>query len=106
MNVNCKLTLTDEQRNTMFRRLTGKATKGMVSRADVCNWVNEQLERFLTLGSPETEQIGDKIADAMQDSISYSETNIDDIDVAEVLRQNELLLSRINVLQHRLDTRR
>lgn len=47
MNVNCKVSLTDEQRNTFFRRLSGKDSKGMVSRADVNKFVNDRIEKFL-----------------------------------------------------------
>lgn len=109
MNVNCKLSLTDEQRNTMHNRLTGKSTKKMVSRAEVCNWVNEQLERFLTLGSPTTETVNDRGSNQYanpEPTMDFSDLDIEDIDVAEVMKQNELLLTRVNRLQYILDTRK
>ena len=95
MNVNIKLSLTDEERNVMFRRLTGKSGKGMVSRADVNNWVKEQLERFLTLGSPTTEKV------KVEQTMDFTDI---DINVAEVMKQNELLTTRVNRLQFLLDT--
>jgi hypothetical protein len=104
MNVNVKLSLTDEQRNTMFRRLTGKNTKGMVSRADVNQWVKEELERFLTLGSPTTETINDRGSDEYANPVE--EIDIDDINVEEVIKQNQLLTTRVNRLQYMLDRRK
>jgi hypothetical protein len=94
MNVNVKISMTDEQRNVMFRRLTGKNGKGMVSRADVNLWVKEQLERFLANGSAE-------IVEESNEPISI---NIEDVDVGEVITQNQLLQSRVNRLQFLLDT--
>lgn len=47
MNVNCKVSLTDEQRVIMYQRLTGKNGKGMVSRADVNTFVKDRIEKFL-----------------------------------------------------------
>jgi len=97
MNVNIKVTLTDDERNTMFRRLTGKSTKGMVSRADVNAWVKEKLERFLTVGSPTTEPVEE-----------IEPINIDDFttqDIEDVMKRNELLQSRVNRLQFLLDTK-
>ena len=41
----------------MHNRLTGTLSKKMASRADVNNWVKESLERFLTVGSPSTENV-------------------------------------------------
>jgi hypothetical protein len=102
MNVNVKLSLTDEERNTMFRRLTGKTTKGMVSRADVNQWVKDQLQTFLTLGSPTTETINDRGSDQYANP---EPIDIDDMDVEEVIRQNKLLQTRVNRLQYLIDTR-
>lgn len=52
MNVNIKVSLTDEQRNNMHRRLTGKQTKGMVSRATVNEFMQGCLDSFLTEEAP------------------------------------------------------
>lgn len=101
MNVNVKISISDEDRNLMFRRLTGKDTKGMVSRADVNAWVMEQLERFLRLGSPTTAQIEEIDVEEMMSTAEYS-----DEDISEVLKQNKLLQRRVNILQHALDTRK
>ena len=115
MNVNVKLSLTDEQRNVMHRRLTGKNGKGMVTRADVNEWVKEQIERFLILGSPTTETVipvvprreaVEKTDDAeIRTPEEVIEFDLNDIDVNELVRQNKLLLSRNNRLQHMLDTK-
>ena len=47
MNTNIRITLTDAQRNVLKRRLTGKDTKAMISRAElnelVQGYVNELL---------------------------------------------------------------
>lgn len=123
MNVNVKVTLTDEERNVMFRRLTGKNGKGMVSRAEVNQWVKDNLERFLTLGSPVTE--GVIFADTTPVEIPYDSTKpivdveeappvkltdeqFDDLEQGEVeylITQNKLLQGRVNRLQHMIDTR-
>jgi hypothetical protein len=47
VNVNCKVTLTDDERNKMFRSLNGNNGKGMVSRADVNNFVKEKIAESL-----------------------------------------------------------
>jgi hypothetical protein len=98
MNVNVKISISDEDRNLMFRRLTGKDTKGMVSRADVNTWVKEQLERFLTVGSPTTERV--------EEIEEREPINIDDFtqqDIEDVIKQNELLLKRVNEQQNFID---
>lgn len=93
MNVNCKLSLTDEERNAMHNRLTGTSTKKMVSRADVNTWVKDQIERFIKVGSPTTEKV----------EVKLTPEQVADIDVEEVMKQNELLLTRVNRLQFLLD---
>jgi hypothetical protein len=95
MNVNVKVTLTDEERNVMANRLTGTLSKKMVSRADVNDFVKKQIERFLAVGSPTTETVEVEEID---------HTEMSESDIKEVMKQNKLLLSRVNVLQHRLDT--
>jgi hypothetical protein len=102
MNVNVKLSISDEDRNLMSRRLTGKDSKKMVSRAEVNNWVKDQLEKFLRLGSPATEKVNEAITEREQ--IDFADLTEQDIE--DVMKQNKLLQHRINVLQHRLDTTR
>jgi len=102
MNVNCKLSLTDEQRNTMFRRLTGKTGKGMVSRADVNNWVKDHLQSFLSLGSPTTEQVEEV------ETVRLTDEEFDNLEQGEIewiIEQNKLLTTRVNRLQFMLDKR-
>jgi hypothetical protein len=109
MNVNVKLSISDEDRNLMSRRLTGKDSKKMVSRAEVNVWVKEQLEKFLRLGSPTTEQVDDLVDDSPDepffDDPDYA-SDLSERDIEDVMKRNELLQHRVNVLQHRLDTTR
>lgn len=95
MNVNVKVTLTDEERNVMHNRLTGTLSKKMVSRADVNEFVKAKIERFLQVGSPTTEAVKDEV---------IADIDYVNCDVKEIVKQNKLLLNRVNVLQHRLDT--
>lgn len=114
MNVNVKLSISDEDRNLMFRRLTGKDGKAMVSRADVNVWVKEQLEKFLRLGSPSTEKVDDLVDDSPDDPDYATPSNWDEEMTLEELhaaleeadKRNRLLNDRCNRLQHKLDTKR
>lgn len=102
MNVNVKVTLTDEERNVMFRRLTGKNGKGMVSRAEVNQWVKDKIQNFLSLGSPSTERVEEI------EEINLTDNDVDNMETGEiewVMRQNKLLTTRVNRLQHLIDTR-
>ena len=47
MNLNCKLSLTDEQRNNIKRHLTGKNVKALAKRAEICQLIEDLLEPFL-----------------------------------------------------------
>ena len=112
MNVNVKLSISDEDRNLMSRRLTGKDSKKMVSRAEVNNWVKDQLEKFLRLGSPATAQIETAREDEEFEELKRKD-ELYDLGTGELIealqeaeKQNKLLLTRNNVLQHRLDTTR
>lgn len=51
MNVNVKVALTDEQRNVMYRNLTGKDVKRMVSRREVNDFVQGCIDAVLQPGS-------------------------------------------------------
>ena len=102
MNVNVKVSLTDEQRRTIHENFYGK--KGMVSRKDVNDICQTAVTDMLM-----KKQIGDKVADAMKESISYDEPmeELDYVncDVKELVKQNVLLLTRLNRLQYMIDTR-
>lgn len=114
MNGNFKYSMTDEQRNRLKRKLTGKSVKGLASRGDVCALLQKELDRLIGNG-----QIGDKVADAMADCIpphmraepepipqaqlDFTAEDYTPAEVAEVIKQNKLLLTRINILQYRLD---
>lgn len=92
MNVNCKVSLTDEQRNLLYRRITGKDVKRLISRKEVCELVDDYIATLLN-GSSEPEPD--------QAEIEFPEGGH-----VDCCRANTLLLTRINRLQHRLDTGR
>jgi peroxiredoxin len=47
MNVNCKVALTDDERNKLYNRITGTVSKKMVSRADVNEFVKSKIAEAL-----------------------------------------------------------
>lgn len=114
MNLNCKLSLTDEQRNAIKRHLTGKDVKAMATRAEVCELVQELLEPFLTAPPKSHERKKAERAKRKRAAFPVGMTDVpphrpnppafaeghDDC-----CKANELLQRRVNVLQHRLDTR-
>ncbi len=94
MNTNIRITLTDAQRNVIKRRITGKDTKAMISRAELNQLVQEYVADLLSykpISKPLLEE---------PDMPEPSEFCGDDC-----CRRNELLQARVNRLQHRLDTR-
>lgn len=104
MNLNCKLSLTDEQRNAIKRHLTGKDVKAMATRAEICQLVQDLLEPFLTPPRPkrETPFVRDgrnEVPPHRPEPPAFAEGHDD------CCKANELLRQRVNVLQHRLDTR-
>ena len=96
MNVNVKLSLTDEQRNVLKRRLTGKDVKAMISRKEVNELVQDFIASLLTGDAPETPEAP---ADEQLD-LTFNGGHDD------CCKANKLLLTRINRLQHALDTGR
>jgi hypothetical protein len=103
MNVNVKVSLTDEQRRKIFANFYG-GKKGMISRKDVNTICQTAITDWLVgrNNGPE-EQIGDKVADAMKECIEPTTGN-EELD--EALKQVRLLQTRVNQLQHKLDTRK
>ena len=99
MNVNVKVTLTDEERNKMHNRLTGTTTKKMVSRADVCEFVQSKIDGLLN-GS-----FGTQTGRLPKQETHIEELDYVNCDVKELVKQNKLLLSRLNGLQYMIDTR-
>lgn len=97
MNVNVKLSLSDDERRALACYLAGKPVKRLATRADVNRLVAELLSAALR-GRPVDTPISD--------------TPISDTPLPEpqgfcsddCCKANELLLHRVNVLQHRLDT--
>lgn len=101
MNLNCKLTLTDEQRNNIKRHLTGKDVKALAKRAEICQLIEDLLEPFLC--APRHESRG-TVADA-QDAREFYENQASlDFCSDDCCTRNDLLQRRVNILQHRLDT--
>ena len=97
MNVNVKITLSDEQRNVMYRRISGKNVKRLISRAEVSQLVQDFIASQLSgtfVNEPEAPDI--------QEAVNTAE--LSDADITETLMQNKLLHSRCNRLQHKLDT--
>lgn len=108
MKANFKYELTDDERREFRNRMTGKKRKALAKRAEVNEFLADCLASFLNgkaaaakpIDEPADEPIDEPIAQAVLNLSDYNEA-----DIAEVLKQNELLLHRVNVLQHRLDTR-
>lgn len=91
MNVNVRISLTDEQRNVLYQKITGKKVKAMITRAGVVALVNDFIDSMLTdqaVSHPEQKPMALTMPDAHDDCC----------------KQNQLLLRRVNTLQHRLDT--
>jgi hypothetical protein len=97
MNVNVKITLNDEQRNALYRRISGKNVKRLISRAEVNQLVQDFIASQLSGGFVGNEPEAPDI----QESINTAD--LSDADIAEMLMQNKLLHSRCNRLQHKLD---
>ena len=86
MNVNCKISLTDEQRNTLKQKMAGKPIKAMVSRKEVCELVNDYIDSLLN-GEVPTEPDAPEVIEGHD----------------ECCRANALLLARIDKQQRMLD---
>lgn len=120
MKTNVSINLTDDQRRVIHENFYG-GKKGLISRKDVTTICQTAITDWL-MGRNNGPQIGEKIADAMKESISFDEQqyqdglrrdelcNMGDGELKEALieseKQNKLLLNRVNVLQHALDTKR
>lgn len=87
MITNCRVELTDEQRNILYRRLTGKDVKGLISRAGVVKLINDHIDSLL------------------HDVVEQSHDEPEQVDFCstDCCKANKLLRSRINTIQHRLD---
>lgn len=102
MNVNVKLSLTDDQRRALASSIAGKPVKRLATRADVNELVNQLLATTMAgkpLGAAHVAQVPSEpvVAGVMHDNhLPYCSD--------QCCRQNELLQSRVNVLQHKLDT--
>ena len=113
MNLNCKLSLTDEQRNNIKRHLTGKNVKALATRAEVCQLINDLLEPFLDRPRPAPGPALDHPAGLDQSTgmvvDSYTQLDLDDLDPAgsheDCCRSVELLHARCRRLQSMLDQR-
>ena len=107
MNGNFKYSLTDEQRNVLHQRLTGKQTKGLASRADVCGILQDALDSMIQGTAPqpalETPQEDLELEQSL-DPIGLAPQDFSDGDIEDIVKQNRLLLNRVNRLQHIIDT--
>jgi hypothetical protein len=101
MNINCKLSLTDEQRNNIKQHLAGKNVKALATRADICQLIQDLLEPLLEPPRPTREAKPGEIDEHFIEQHRQAEI---DFCSDECCKQNQLLLHRMNVLQHRLDT--
>ena len=105
MNVNCKLSLTDEQRNNIKQHLAGKNVKALATRADVCQLIQDLLEPFLDPPRPKPNPLDGWAAhDIEREKREPVAQNEIDFCSDECCKQNQLLLHRVNALQYRLDT--
>lgn len=105
MNGNFKYTLTDEQRNRIHNNLSGKATKKMITRAEVSALLQKALDDLVN-GKRQLAALEHREEEAREEQPKQILINLSDYseeDVADLVKQNELLLSRLNRLQHRLD---
>ena len=106
MNVNVKLSLSDDERRALAGYLAGKPVKRLATRADVNAIVAELLSAALaTSRYPDTRQPGNPEADTREAELPpIREPQVHCSE--DCCKANELLLHRVNVLQHRLDTSR
>lgn len=105
MNVNVKLSFTDEQLNNIKRHITGKQLKAKATRAEICELVKDLLEPFTDIYVHVERKPTADLFDQVAEEEPASEMIIDDDAHPDCCRANELLLQRINRLQHKLDTR-
>ena len=101
MNLNCKLSFTDEQRNRIKQHLTGKPVKALATRAEICQLINDLLEAF-TEPYVHVERKRD-VATFEEDMEVIIDEGVNNACTEDCCRANELLRTRINTLQHRLD---
>ena len=66
MNVNVKISLTDEERNTLYRRITGKDVKRMISRKEVCELVQQHIDDLLEGIEQVVETVAEPVFDPKQ----------------------------------------
>jgi hypothetical protein len=91
MNVNVKLSLTDDQRRALASSIAGKPVKRLATRADVNELVKDLLAATMAGSAPSLPTVPD---------------NIDEHCSFDCCRRNDLLQTRVNILQHKLDTRK
>ena len=104
MNGAFKYTLTDDQRSTLRDRLTGKKSKAKATRAEVSTFLQACIDDAL---AGYNQKLAPPTAGATE-PMDFSEPAVEDLQVdfddeSECAKQNRLLITRINRLQHRLD---
>lgn len=112
MKTNVGINLTDEQRRTIHENFYG-GKKGMISRKDVNTICQTAITDWLMgrNNGPETvvSDMGIEVEmkpllDALAPDDEIDPDNFTEQQVRDVMKQNELLLTRVNQLQHKLDT--
>lgn len=103
MNVNVKLSLDDDERRALASYLVGKPVKRLATRAEVNEIVKDLLAGVTILGNrpatPRYPEESDPEAVSVDETGTPAEFCSDDC-----CRRNDLLQTRVNRLQHRLDT--
>lgn len=97
MKTNVSINLSDEQRAKIHANFYG-GKKGLISRKDVNAICQTAITDWIIgrdNGSAEVEEI---------DTTPVVREDLTDDDIADILKQNELLQRRVNILQHKLDT--
>ena len=106
MTTNCKIVLTESQRDRLASILDGKDNCRLATRKEICRLAADYVMSIAdgkATGNPELDPLDEPAELPAYDDMGHGEL-IAALDEAE--RANALLRSRINTLQHRLDTMR
>ena len=98
MNVNVKLSITDYDRNLIADRLDGKKSKRLVTRKEINELVAGFLDQYVR------DQYDAECDAEIQVPASLVDQEEIDFCSDDCCTRNELLQTRVNKLQHKLDT--
>lgn len=108
MNVNVKISISDENRRKIHENFYG-GKKGMISRKDVNAICQAAITDWLMgrNSGPEVEaKAEEEFADQLRSDELFDMGNGELVEaLIEAEKQNKLLTTRVNQLQHKLDTR-